>query len=147
MSGPPIKQFIVDVNLWFAWLLSDNSKHLDAKKWFATLQPEQAVLCRVVQLSVVRLLSDARIMGPNSKPSPQKAWSLVCAICEDERVVFAPEPENWQGEFPRFLTDPRPAPKLIADAYLAAFAMAGGYRLASFDSGFKQFKGLDFLQL
>jgi predicted nucleic acid-binding protein len=29
------------------------------------------------------------------------------------------------------------------DAYLAAFAMAGGYQLVTADKAFKQFKGLD----
>ena len=36
-------------------------------------------------------------------------------------------------------------PETLMDAYLAAFAMAGGYRLVTTDKGFKQFKGLDLL--
>ena len=37
----------------------------------------------------------------------------------------------------------RPSPKLWMDAYLAAFAIAGGYRFTTTDQGFKQFKNLD----
>jgi predicted nucleic acid-binding protein len=35
------------------------------------------------------------------------------------------------------------SPKLWMDAYLAAFALAGGYQLVTTDKAFKQFKGLD----
>jgi predicted nucleic acid-binding protein len=34
------------------------------------------------------------------------------------------------------------APKLWSDAYLAAFAIAGGYQLVTFDRGFKQYANL-----
>jgi predicted nucleic acid-binding protein len=33
------------------------------------------------------------------------------------------------------------------DAYLAAFALAGGYRLVTTDRGFRQFNGLDVVVL
>jgi len=33
------------------------------------------------------------------------------------------------------------------DAYLAAFAFAGGHQLVTTDKGFKQFKGLDLVVL
>jgi hypothetical protein len=33
------------------------------------------------------------------------------------------------------------------DAYLAAFACAGGFQLVTTDSGFRQFRGLDLLLL
>jgi hypothetical protein len=33
------------------------------------------------------------------------------------------------------------------DAYLAAFALAGGYRLVTIDAGFTQFAGLDLVLL
>ena len=33
------------------------------------------------------------------------------------------------------------------DAYLAAFALAGGHRLVAFDSDFQRFTGLNFLHL
>lgn len=34
------------------------------------------------------------------------------------------------------------APKGVMDAYLAAFAIAGGYTLVTLDKGFKQFDGV-----
>ena len=35
------------------------------------------------------------------------------------------------------------SPKLWMDAYLAAFALAGGCRMVTTDAAFKQFAGLD----
>lgn len=35
------------------------------------------------------------------------------------------------------------SPKVVMDAYLAAFAVAGGYRLVTLDRAFVQFKGLE----
>jgi predicted nucleic acid-binding protein len=37
----------------------------------------------------------------------------------------------------------QPTPNLINDAYLAAFAIAGGYGLVTHDRGFAEFRGLD----
>jgi hypothetical protein len=39
------------------------------------------------------------------------------------------------------------APRHWTDAYLAAFAKAGGLRLVSFDGDFTRFGGLDLLRL
>ncbi|HVR36533.1 MAG TPA: PIN domain-containing protein [Methylomirabilota bacterium] len=39
----------------------------------------------------------------------------------------------------------RPGHALWTDAYLAAFAIAHGTKLATFDQGFKRFAGVDLL--
>ncbi len=39
------------------------------------------------------------------------------------------------------------SPKIWMDAYLAAFALAGGYQMVTTDAAFKQFRGLDLLLL
>jgi predicted nucleic acid-binding protein len=41
----------------------------------------------------------------------------------------------------------QPAPKRWMDAYLAAFAIAAGQRLVTFDQGFRSYAGLDVLML
>jgi hypothetical protein len=35
------------------------------------------------------------------------------------------------------------SPKLWMDSYLAAFAVAGGYRMVTIDGAYGQFRGLD----
>lgn len=39
------------------------------------------------------------------------------------------------------------SPKLWMDAYLAAFAIAGRFRMVTTDAAFRQFRGLDLLLL
>ena len=46
----------------------------------------------------------------------------------------------------RFADSIAASPKLWMDAYLAAFAVVGGFKLVTSDKAFKQFKGLN-LQL
>jgi predicted nucleic acid-binding protein len=60
---------------------------------------------------------------------------------------FVEEPEGLESAWHRLSSVPMPSPKLRMDAYLAAFAIAGQYRLASLDRSFKQFADLDLLLL
>jgi predicted nucleic acid-binding protein len=48
--------------------------------------------------------------------------------------------------FPKLLRYAAPTNKLVGDAYLAAFSIAGQMRLATVDKGFEQFRDVD-LQL
>jgi predicted nucleic acid-binding protein len=50
---------------------------------------------------------------------------------------------RWQ----QFAVRDAASPKLWMDAYLTAFAQAGGYRLVTTDAAFKQFAGLDLVLL
>lgn len=62
---------------------------------------------------------------------------------------LAEEPAGLQTLWPALGRSGAPATKLWTDAYLAAFSIAGGYRLATFDRGFLRFvdQGLDLLLL
>jgi predicted nucleic acid-binding protein len=71
------------------------------------------------------------------------AWNILRDLIEqDERVAFLDEPEGIDRILPGLLRYPVPTSSLIADAYLAAFAIAASSELATFDSGFRQFSGL-----
>ena len=59
----------------------------------------------------------------------------------------ADEPRGLEILWKKLAGPSKPSPKLWMDAYLAAFAVAGGYQLVTTDKGFKQFKGLDLLVL
>ena len=75
--------------------------------------------------------------------SAAKAWSLIAALAEDERVEFASEPPDIESVFPSLLNYPVPTGKLVSDAYLAAFAIGTSRRLVTLDAGYRQFRGLD----
>lgn len=75
--------------------------------------------------------------------APADAWRMTEALRRDERVVFVQEPEGIDSIFPGLLNMPAPSGKPVGDAYLAAFAIASSRRMATFDAGFRQFKGLE----
>ena len=57
------------------------------------------------------------------------------------------EPRGLETQWKKLAGGPWPSPKLWMDAYLAAFAMAGGYQIVTTDKAFKQFKLLDLVLL
>ena len=75
-----------------------------------------------------------------------EAWEAVARLLDDPRIRFVGEPAYLDPILGRLLNDSRIGSKLVSDAYLAAFAIAGGLVLTTIDKGFRNFDGLD-LQL
>ncbi|MEZ5353854.1 MAG: TA system VapC family ribonuclease toxin [Bryobacteraceae bacterium] len=132
---------LVDVNVWLALLAAHHEHRPRALAWFDSLQAGEAGLCRLVQLSLVRLLSNAKVMGQNAIAT-RDALDVVDSLMEDERVVFWTEPVGMMTLLPRLLRYTSPTPNLVTDAYLAAFAMAKQCPVTTIDAGFRQFTGL-----
>ncbi len=137
-----MKRCLVDVNVWLALLVIQHEHHKLARKWFDRLAADEAGLCRIVQLALIRLLANRSIMGVRVV-SASAAWDLIEKLLEDERVNFIPEPSGVDSVLPTLLNYPIPTGKLVTDAYLAAFAIAASRRLVTLDRGFRQFRGLD----
>ena len=76
-----------------------------------------------------------------------QAWQAYRAFRRLPEVVLAAEPEDCESILEGWASEDRFPPGMWTDAYLAAFAVAGGWRLVSFDKGFTRFAGLDFLRL
>jgi predicted nucleic acid-binding protein len=64
-------------------------------------------------------------------------------LLDSGRFAFAWEPSRVGVIFADFCRPFGQSPKAVTDAYLAAFAVAGGYRLVTLDEAFAQFPGLD----
>ena len=137
-----MKRCLVDVNVLLAVLVIHHEHHEPARKWFDGLEADEAGLCRIVQLALVRLLANRSIMGMHVV-SASAAWSLIEALLEDERINFIPEPSGLDSALPTLLNYETPTGKLVTDAYLAAFAITASRRLVTLDRGFRQFRGLD----
>ena len=75
------------------------------------------------------------------------AWALYENLRADERVASAEEPQGLEAVWKKLASVGTVSPKLWMDAYLAAFAIAGGHELVTTDNDFKQFKGLEVLVL
>ena len=60
----------------------------------------------------------------------------------DPRIAIAPEPSTIDRHWRSFAVRKTASPKLWMDAYLAAFAVAGGHKFVTTDKAFEQFAGL-----
>lgn len=77
----------------------------------------------------------------------KEAWTVFDGYMDDSRISYCDEPGEVQNTWRKLASQRTSSPKLWMDAYLASFAIAGGYRLVTTDKGFKQFKHLDYLLL
>jgi predicted nucleic acid-binding protein len=92
-------------------------------------------------------------LATNPKANPLQtqtmgqAWQIYDQTMLDARIGFCPEPEGLESHW-RQLSQPGTfSHKHWNDAYLAAFAQAGGYELVSFDKGFARYQGLTYTLL
>jgi toxin-antitoxin system PIN domain toxin len=135
--------YLADVNFLVAIL---HARHAFSKRAVSWLdhqkEPGSVLLCRVVQMGALRLLTDSRWLKTEVR-SAASVWDGLDLTLTDDRVARVEEPPRIEAEWRR-LTRAFPAGRCAdSDAYLAAFAHAGGYRLLTFDRGFRQFEGLD----
>jgi predicted nucleic acid-binding protein len=93
-----MKPCLVDTNVMLALLVRH---HKLALRWFDALAAGEAMLCRAVQLAVLRLLANPTIMG-DFAVSASAGWNILEDLLLDERVSFAPEPDDVGLVFPTF---------------------------------------------
>ena len=137
---------LCDSNVWLALALSRHAHHALAREWFeAVADPSSVFFCRATQQTFLRLLTNAAILSPYGNPplTNRQAWEVYEALLADDRIVFrGEEPAGIEAQWERFALRDTASPKLWMDAYLAAFALAGGYRMVTTDGAFKQFRKL-----
>lgn len=139
--------YLADVNVLLALSYGRHGGHRAAFDWLTGVDSRAAVgICRVTQLGLCRLLSNARVMGEDAL-DPEAAWVMGQGLLGDDRFVFLTEGvglEEWMEEFMR---GRRTSQSLWTDAYLAALAKSRGWTLVTFDRGFGQFRGLEWVML
>ena len=142
---------LCDSNVWLALALSKHSHHNATREWLESVEvPASIVLCRAVQQSLLRLLTNSTVLGAYGNPplTNREAWSAYDSLLADDRIVFqADEPAGLELVWKKLAVRETASPKLWMDAYLAAFALAGRYRMVTTDKAFHQFQGLDLLVL
>ena len=138
---------LCDSNVWLALALSKHVHHAAAREWFEAVEaPASVCFCRTTQQTFLRLLTNASVLSPYGNPplTNRQAWEAYEALLADDRIVFrAEEPAGLDTRWERFAVRDTASPKLWMDAYLVAFAFAGGYRMVTTDAALKQFRGLD----
>jgi toxin-antitoxin system PIN domain toxin len=141
---------LADSNVWLALALSKHPFHRAAREWMERQSGRQpALFCRMTQQSLLRLLTTKAVLAPYGIPPLRNktAWSTYERFLADERIGWAEEPPGLEPLWKALAARSQASPKLWFDAYLAAFATAGGHQLVTTDKAFKQFKGLDVLLL
>ena len=138
---------LCDSNVWLALALSKHAHHAAAREWFeAVPDPRSVLFCRATQQTFLRLLTNASVLSPYGNPplTNRQAWAAYQALLADDRIAFrSEEPAGLEAQWRRFAVRETASPKIWMDAYLAAFALAGGYRMVTTDAAFRQFRGLD----
>ena len=138
---------LCDSNIWLALILSEHQHHRAVRQWFDTIErPGTACLCRATQQSLLRLLTTAAVMKRygHSPLTNRQAWQMYEHIQADDRIsTKMSEPPRLDTHWKALAMSGLASPKVWMDAYLAGFALAGGYGLATTDRAFKAFPGLD----
>jgi uncharacterized protein len=126
---------LADVGVWLAAIWGRHAQHRIARSWFEA-QSDEMILCRVTQLSLLRLISNPAIMREDAV-TRSKAWRIVDQLRSDDRVLWAEEPDELEAVFRAISARNDQSHKLWTDDYLAAFAQASGASLATLDSKLK----------
>lgn len=135
-----------DVNVWVALSASEHPHHARALRYWREESGEGLAFCRVTMLGFLRLTTNATIMG-GQPLTAEEAWAAYSAWRRRDDVFFASEPDDCDALLAAWVGREIITPRLWTDAYLAAFARAGGLRLVSFDRDFTRFDGLELLRL
>lgn len=135
-----------DVNVWLALTFDSHVHHPAAKAWFDGLTGQLCFFCRMTQQSFLRLSTNPRVFGSHALTMPD-AWQKYDTFQSDCCVSYAEEPVELEQRWRSFTDRSMHSPNVWADAYLAAFAIAGNWELVSFDKGFTQYPGVDYTVL
>jgi toxin-antitoxin system PIN domain toxin len=134
---------LCDVSFLLPLCHGQHEHHLPARRHLETATASgEFVVCRTSQLGLLRLLSNPLVMLSGVCPT-DRAWQVFDTMMSDARFAFQGEPVGLEAELRRQTKGFPFSPKLWQDAYLAAFALAAGLRVVTFDGGFRKFKGLE----
>lgn len=135
-----------DLNVWLALSAADHPHHSAALHYWEDQAAQEVLFCTVTALGLVRLLCQPSVMGQQAL-DPVQASAVLQQLLNQPGVRLAAEaPGSWDL-FHQLLSSQSLPPRLCTDAHLAALAMAGGWRLVSFDRDFWRFPGCSLLQL
>ena len=134
-----------DLNVWLALAVAEHPHHRAAQSYWQHEAADSVWFCRVTMLGLVRLLAQPRLMG-EATLSLRDAFALYRRYVALPEVGLCAEPADCEQVLAGLL-EPDMPPRLWTDTYLAAFALAGGLRLVTFDQDFARFAGTARLHL
>ncbi len=138
--------YFPDVNVWIALAAERHNLHYAARHWFSNLQDEKLTFCRLTQLGFLWLLTNKHVMQEEVM-RPDEAWEVYRVLRLDRRIGYLNEPNELPETWPAFTAGALISPNLWTDAYLCAFAHAGGLTLVTFDAKIPVREGVNCLVL
>jgi len=135
-----------DVNLWLAFSDPNHAQHPAARNYWDEHRSDSIAFCRMSMLGLMRLATHPGVMQGNPF-TPREIWGIYGTYLAMPIVHFLPEPASLDPDFSTLTLATDFPQRLWTDAYLAAFALASGCRIVSFDADFARFPKLDFLHL
>lgn len=120
---------LLDVGVWLAAVWGRHVHHPVAATWFDE-QTDTLVLCRVTQMSLLRLLSNPAVMG-SDVVTRGGAWNVVDRLRADDRISWSDEPPQLEAVWRALSARDEASHKRWTDDYLAAFAQVGNLTLAT----------------
>lgn len=135
-----------DSNVWVALSAADHVHAARAEQYWQQEASEELIFCRMTSMALLRLLSSRTVIGASAVEGAA-VWERLQRWLSTPGVRWEAEPAGVDEYLRSWATSVHLRGGDWTDAYLAAFSMARGHRLVSFDSGFRRFAGLDWLHL
>lgn len=143
------RPILADVDIWIASTVSEHPHHESARRWWVeSVLPSNTTVafCRVTQLGLLRLLTNKSVMG-RQRQTLSGAWAHYDRLSAQRIVSYVDEPPGLSERMRELCRPGQTSKNFWTDVYLAAFAQCCGFRLATFDRGFKKFEDLELLLL
>jgi toxin-antitoxin system PIN domain toxin len=137
---------LLDASVWLPLSVPDHVHHARALRYWQHEAGDEMAFCRITALDLLRHLTNPRIAGPGALDGAA-AWRALKSWLLVPGVRLLSEPVALDEWLERWSTTQNPRGGDWTDAYLAAFAAAGGCRLVAFDGDFHRYAGLAFLHL
>ena len=132
-------KLLSDVNVLVALVAERHAAHEGVKAWWHSLPLTETIyIARPVQTGLLRLLCTESVMGEDTLSLP-RAWAVYTALLASGRFAMVLESPGLDIAWESLCRPFGRSPKVVMDAYLAAFALSGGYRLVTLDRAFAQF--------
>ena len=122
----------LDANVWLTLVWDRHEQSDAARSWFEQAEDGRFLFCRFTQITVLRLMTTAAVMGADVR-TMKGAWEIWDQIASDDRVEFLAEPDDLEPRFRKNSRLTSPSPKVWAYAYLLALVQAVGLTLVTFD--------------
>lgn len=135
-------RYIADANVLLPVLAEGHAHRAPAVEWWESCDDNDVGLSLPVRMALLRLLSNALLMG-SSTLRPEQAWDVVDELINDPRILLIDRvPQAHAQHWRANIAGRQPSPNLWTDAWLAALAQATDCEMTTFDKGFRSFARL-----